>query len=324
MYQQVPYCTRRFCEDTPVIMPLLYYANAVSYVDNQGYFYRQHNSSLCHSVNSFEQALNKALCCKDIIQFFSDKGSQYSKMINPTEFDAYLTTIKNQGSPQLYEIYNKELGELAPYLLELLFEEKNKIQKYDPKDELQDKLNIAIRTAENLGFKNNGIEDLVHIICLGESQISLSCVESWKKHLKNKTVCLWTEQSLDMNHPWVQQVYVKGDYKLAEDYLKLWCVYFYGGVYLNKNVELQQPIQTVTEFFVVDKDQVSLDYVFGASKKNDVIASLALFYNDFTLDSEFDFNQSNMLTNLFKANGWNLEDSEFKGLTSYSMDQLNL
>jgi glycosyltransferase involved in cell wall biosynthesis len=33
MYDTVPYNTRRYCEDTPVILPLLYYANAVSYVD---------------------------------------------------------------------------------------------------------------------------------------------------------------------------------------------------------------------------------------------------------------------------------------------------
>ena len=57
MYEKVPYSTRRFCEDTPVVLPLLYYANAVSYVDNQGYFYRQHEQSLCHKVNKAEQAL---------------------------------------------------------------------------------------------------------------------------------------------------------------------------------------------------------------------------------------------------------------------------
>lgn len=323
MYTTVPYCTRRFCEDTPVILPLLYYANAVSYVDNQGYFYRQHEASLCHSVNTFAQSLFKALCCKDIIEFFADKGPQYSKMINPKEFELYLRTVKNQGNKSLFDLYNKELGELTPYLLNVLFSEKENTP-YDPEYELQERLTLAIKSAENLGFKNNGNNDLVHIICLGNSPIPVSCVESWKKYLENKTVCLWTEQSLDMSHPWVQQSINEKNYKFAEDYLKLWCMYFYGGIYINKNVELTQSVQTVSDFFVIDQNKVSLDFIFGATKKSDMIASMAVYYNDLILDPEIDFTQSVILTNLFKENNWNLEDSEFKGFTLYSIEQLNL
>ena len=82
MYEMVPYSTRKFCEDTPVIIPLLYHANMVSYVDTQGYYYRQHQQSLCKRVNTFEKALFKALCCKDIIKFFEDKGLSNNEIIS--------------------------------------------------------------------------------------------------------------------------------------------------------------------------------------------------------------------------------------------------
>lgn len=120
MYDIVPYSTRRFCEDTPVILPLLYYANAVSYVDTQGYFYRQHQNSLCRRTNSFQQALFKALCSKELIEFFSDKGKEYEGLISISEHIDYIRTLKKLGNKDLFNTYKEELGELFPSLLDLI------------------------------------------------------------------------------------------------------------------------------------------------------------------------------------------------------------
>ena len=117
MYDKVPYSTRRYCEDTPVILPLLYYANMVSYVDNQGYYYLQHESSLCRRVNQFEQALFKGLCCKEMIDFFADKGEEYQSLISRQEFVGYIKALKVYGNEELYGKYKSELGELMPALL---------------------------------------------------------------------------------------------------------------------------------------------------------------------------------------------------------------
>jgi glycosyltransferase involved in cell wall biosynthesis len=120
LYDIVPYSTRRYCEDTPVILPLLYYANKVAYVDNQGYYYVQHSESLCRRVNSFEQALYKALCSKELQEFFADKGTEYAQLISQQEFIMYLRTIKATGTPELNSYYNSELGELLPFVLKLM------------------------------------------------------------------------------------------------------------------------------------------------------------------------------------------------------------
>lgn len=120
LYQKVPYSIRRYCEDTPVILPLLYYANMVSYVDNQGYYYRQHDSSLCHRVNLFEQSLFKGLCCKDMVEFFSDKEEEYKGLINMNEYFSYIKDLKTYGNKEMYNKYTKELGELMPILLNLI------------------------------------------------------------------------------------------------------------------------------------------------------------------------------------------------------------
>ena len=120
LYDIVPYSTRRFCEDTPVIVPLLYYANKVSYVNTQGYFYLQHNASLCRRVNNFEQALFKALCSAECKEFFADKGDEYKNLISEPEFIQYLAIIKQTMTPELRDKYLKELGELTPRILNLI------------------------------------------------------------------------------------------------------------------------------------------------------------------------------------------------------------
>jgi hypothetical protein len=120
LYELVPYNTRRYCEDTPVIIPLLYYVNSVSYVDTQGYFYRQHQNSLCRRVDRFEESLYKALCCKDLINFFSDKGAEYQNLFSKTEFVQYIKNLKTYGDDEHYTRYKQALGELMPTILELI------------------------------------------------------------------------------------------------------------------------------------------------------------------------------------------------------------
>lgn len=120
MYDTVPYSTRRYCEDTPVILPLLYLANKVSYVDVQGYYYLQHDKSLCRRVNAFEEALFKALCSQEMQAFFGDKGEEYQGLISVPEYIGWLRTIKATMTPQLAQVYRSELGEIMPNLLRLV------------------------------------------------------------------------------------------------------------------------------------------------------------------------------------------------------------
>jgi hypothetical protein len=68
---KVPYCTRRFIEDTPTIIPILWYANKVAYVSNVGYHYRDNENSLTHQANIFKYALYRGLCTLDLIDFFN-------------------------------------------------------------------------------------------------------------------------------------------------------------------------------------------------------------------------------------------------------------
>ncbi len=71
--EKVPYCTRRFVEDTPTIIPMLYYSNKVAYCDNTGYHYRMQENSLTHTCNLVKWAVYRALCADDLICFFEQQ-----------------------------------------------------------------------------------------------------------------------------------------------------------------------------------------------------------------------------------------------------------
>ena len=79
--EQVPYCTRRFIEDTPCIIPMMWLANMVAYTPNTGYHYRMQNNSLTHQANPFKYALYRALCCMDLLEFFEERDQQLLEKI---------------------------------------------------------------------------------------------------------------------------------------------------------------------------------------------------------------------------------------------------
>lgn len=90
LYETVPYCNRRYIEDTPTIIPIMFYANKVAYVDNIGYTYRMNPKSLTHTSNLMKDLIYKGLCWLDLVDFFNehDKG-----MFEAIDIIGYLRNI---------------------------------------------------------------------------------------------------------------------------------------------------------------------------------------------------------------------------------------
>ena len=117
--EQVPYCTRRFIEDTPSIIPVLWLANQVDYVSNTGYHYRMQNDSLTHTANPFKYALYRALCCMDLIDFFKDKDDELLKKINMRGMLAKQIEIIKKIKPEKKDI-EPYINEWQEFTLKLL------------------------------------------------------------------------------------------------------------------------------------------------------------------------------------------------------------
>lgn len=121
LYDKVEYCDRRYVEDTPVIMKLLYYANKVAYVNNAGYNYLQRDSSLCHTASKWKHMLFSALCCAELIEWFKDKPEPYNKLFPVSQFVMYLKNMQREKvTIEEMSTYIVEYNSCFTYLLNLI------------------------------------------------------------------------------------------------------------------------------------------------------------------------------------------------------------
>lgn len=70
LHESVVYSERRFIEDTPTIIPMLYLAKTFAYASTVGYHYLNNSQSLTHTASQFKWALFGACAALDIIKFF--------------------------------------------------------------------------------------------------------------------------------------------------------------------------------------------------------------------------------------------------------------
>ena len=68
------------------------------------------------------------------------------------------------------------------------------------------------------------------------------CIESCKKYLPDYEVILWDTNRFDVNSiPWTKQAFEKKKWAFVADYIRLYAVYNYGGIYLDSDVEVIKP-----------------------------------------------------------------------------------
>ena len=121
LHEQIPYCHRRYIEDTPVIIPQLWLANKVVYVDNIGYHYLMREDSLTHTSNAFKNALYRTLCWFDLIDFFNKFDQGMYQHVN----------FKNSLNKELKILQSIDITDdlIKPYLRDWLDYSK-KVLKY--------------------------------------------------------------------------------------------------------------------------------------------------------------------------------------------------
>ena len=118
MYDTVEYCDRRYVEDTPVIMKLLYNANKVAYINEAGYNYLQRNTSLCHVSSRWKHNLFCALCCAELIEWFKDKPEPYKTIFGLGQFVEYLKAMNEiQVTKEEKQTYIEEYDQCMKYLV---------------------------------------------------------------------------------------------------------------------------------------------------------------------------------------------------------------
>lgn len=77
LFDLVKYCPRRFIEDSPVLLKLLYYSRRVVFAGFAGYHYFQRDSSLCGSASPVKRNIFTILAIMDVMMFFRRHCPEY-------------------------------------------------------------------------------------------------------------------------------------------------------------------------------------------------------------------------------------------------------
>lgn len=68
-------------------------------------------------------------------------------------------------------------------------------------------------------------------------------IASWKKYLPDYEIKCWNEGNFDVNScEYVQEAYSKKKYAFVSDYVRLYALVNYGGIYMDSNVEVVKPL----------------------------------------------------------------------------------
>jgi mannosyltransferase OCH1-like enzyme len=74
-----------------------------------------------------------------------------------------------------------------------------------------------------------------------------ACMKSWKRYCKDYTIMEWNEKTFDLNNAplYVKEAYEMKKWAFVSDYVRLWALYNYGGVYVDTDVEIIKPLDNL-------------------------------------------------------------------------------
>ena len=116
------------------------------------------------------------------------------------------------------------------------------------------------------------------------------CINSWKKYCPDYEIKEWNEDNFDVRCcDYVKEAYEAGKWAFVTDYVRLWIIYHYGGIYLDTDVEIVKPFDTLLSnkaFFgfenvgtASDDSLIATGLGFGAIPKNTIVKRMLDAYS---------------------------------------------
>lgn len=86
------------------------------------------------------------------------------------------------------------------------------------------------------------IPHIIHLCWFGKGEypkLTKMCIKSWKKYLPNYKIMIWNEDSFDVDsNEYTRVAYQKKKWAFISDYVRLYALEKYGGVYMDTDLEV--------------------------------------------------------------------------------------
>lgn len=109
------------------------------------------------------------------------------------------------------------------------------------------------------------------------------CLDTWKEHLSDYEIWLWDTNRFDINSTsWTRQAFEEKKYAFAADYIRLYALYNFGGIYLDSDVIVYKSFDELLSLpYFIGHDQIGgfEAAVIGAEKGCQWIKDVLDTYN---------------------------------------------
>ena len=135
-------------------------------------------------------------------------------------------------------------------------------------------------------FMSEKIPKIIHYCWFGKNEkpkIIKKCIKSWKEKLPDYEFIEWNEDKFNVNtNGFVKEAYEKGKYAFVSDYVRVYALYNYGGIYLDTDVKVKKSFNSLLENDSIwgfeEKNFVATSTI-GACKGNKLIKQFLDSYN---------------------------------------------
>lgn len=142
-------------------------------------------------------------------------------------------------------------------------------------------------------MNNKYIPKVIHYCWFGKKdkpKIIKKCIESWRVNLPDYEIIEWNESNFDINkYKFTKESYKIGNYAFVSDYVRVYVLYQYGGVYLDTDTEIVGSLDkflSQSSFWGFEEKNYIATSIIGAEKGNELIKDFLDYYDNLSLYDE--------------------------------------
>ena len=183
-------------------------------------------------------------------------------------------------------------------------------------------------------MKKTNIPKIIHFCWFGGKELpelAVKCIDSWKKNLPDYEIKRWDESNFDLNsNTYVKEAYENKKWAFITDYVRLYVLKEYGGIYMDTDVEVLKSLDdflNLKAFSGFENDTQIPTGIIASEKNGRWVTELLKYYDNrhFILeDGSFDYTTNvvtitNITKEMFPLKEKN-SFQDFKDVTFYPKD----
>ena len=147
------------------------------------------------------------------------------------------------------------------------------------------------------------IPKVIHYVWVGGGEKSAEierCIASWKKHCPDYEIREWNETNFDTHsNRFVKEAYRQKKWAFVSDYIRVWVIYNYGGIYLDADCLVLSSLDELRRdraFVGFERNDIPFTACFGAEKKHPLVKKMLDCYSS---DRKFGYDPDVALQSLY-------------------------